>query len=68
VILFETMRYIMKPGRGDAERWVVDLKPGRFREFEGIRILATSSFTWKLAGGDFAWLHMDITDARYNAP
>jgi uncharacterized protein DUF6920 len=62
---FEAMRYFQRKEGATLERWFVQLDPSGFKEFEGIRIPARSTVTWKLKDGDFTWLKLEIADLRY---
>jgi hypothetical protein len=37
-----------------------------YREFEGIRIPAKASVTWKLKTGDYNWFNLEINSVVYN--
>jgi len=62
---FEAMRYYGRNGKATLEQWHIEADPHGFKTFEGIRIPARSSVTWKLAEGDFHWLVMEIVDVKY---
>lgn len=63
---FEAMRYYNRKGGAALERWHISVAPDGYRNFNGIRIPAKLSVTWKLADGDFTWLHLTITDMKQN--
>jgi hypothetical protein len=63
---FEAMRYYSRKDGATLEKWVIDIDTGSFREFEGVRVPAKSTVTWKLNNGDFTWFRLTITDIRYN--
>ncbi|MGE5313067.1 MAG: DUF6544 family protein [Acidobacteriota bacterium] len=65
---FEAQRYYDRGGTTTLELWSVRNDPDGFREFDGIRIGAKSSVTWKLKEGDFNWYRLEITGVSYNKP
>jgi hypothetical protein len=63
---FEARRYYDRKEGATLEDWLIQVDPDGYREFEGIRIPAKSSVTWKFRDGEFTWLKLEITDIRYN--
>lgn len=61
----EAMRYYERKGGATLEKWHVETDPTGFREFEGMRIPAKSTVTWKLKEGDFTWLKLEVTAIEY---
>ena len=61
---FSAMRF--KGNEEDSERheWVI--KAHEYSEFEGIRIPSKMTATWKLKEGDWTWLQLEISDAKFN--
>lgn len=66
VLSFEARRYYYREGGATLEDWLIQTDPNGFKEFEGVRIPAKSTVTWKLEQGDFTWLRLEITDLQYN--
>jgi hypothetical protein len=64
---FEAQRYYDRKGGPTLETWFIQNEPDGYREFEGIRIGARSSVTWKLKDGDFTWFTLEVTDFATNA-
>jgi hypothetical protein len=64
---FEARRYYDRKTGPTLETWHIQIDPAGFREFEGIRIGARSSVTWKLKDGDFTWFTMEVTSIDYNS-
>lgn len=61
---FEAKRYGYFNGKYALETWSVAVKG--YSVFNGIRIGNQSEVTWKLSGGDFTWLKVEVTDITYN--
>jgi len=64
MVSFEARRYYDRKDGPTLENWLVT-NTG-FGEFEGIRMPVKSAVTWKLAGGDFTWLQLEIVGVEYN--
>ena len=65
---FEAMRYFTQNEESSLEKWIINIDPEGFREFNGIRIPARSRVSWDLEKGTFEWLEMNITDLLINRP
>jgi hypothetical protein len=63
---FEALRYYDRKEGATLEKWFIQVAPDGYKEFEGIRIPAKSSVTWKLKDGDFTWLKLEITNVKFN--
>lgn len=63
---FEAKRYYDRETGSTLEDWIVQVEPDGYEEFEGVRVGARGSVTWKLQDGDFTWFKLEITDIRYN--
>lgn len=63
-IKYSAMRY--QGNEPDAKRyeWVLLVKD--YKTFEGVRVPAKMTATWKLDEGDWTWLKLEITDLKYN--
>jgi hypothetical protein len=63
---FRAKRYYDRKGGATLEDWHVSLPADGYREFEGRRVPARASVTWKLDEGDYHWLDLEITSIEYN--
>lgn len=63
---FEAMRYYYRNEGSTLEKWVITIDPDGYKEFQGIRVAAKSSVTWKLKEGDYKWLNVEVTEMEYN--
>ncbi len=66
VVSFEARRYYDRKGGATLEDWLISLDPGGFQAFEGVRVAARSTATWKMKDCDFTWLRLEIADISYN--
>lgn len=57
-------RYMSNGRKTSLEKW--EVKNTEFRAMSGLKIPAKSEVTWKLEGGDFTWLKLEITGIEYN--
>lgn len=64
VVRFSALRY--KGNESDAKRhdWVMTILG--YKTFEGIKVPAKMTSTWKLDGKYWTWLKMEVTDIKYN--
>ena len=62
---FEAKRYYDRKEGATLEDWFVQIDPEGYKEFEGIRIPAKSTVSWKLKEGDFSWFRVEITEIEY---
>ena len=60
VAQFEAQRYGSFDGVYKTETW--SITSTGFKVFNGTPIANTSQVTWKLKGGDFTWLKLEVTD------
>jgi hypothetical protein len=65
-IRFEARRYYDRKTGPTLENWLVEVEKQGYKEFEGIRVPAKTTVTWKLAQGDFTWFKLEITQMGYN--
>jgi len=63
---FEGLRYYDRKTGATLETWHVEADPKSFKLFQGLRIPAKSSVTWKLKEGDFTWFEVEIVDVKFN--
>ncbi len=63
---FQAKRYYDRKEGATLEDWEVTVPADGFREFEGRRVPARASVTWRLEKGDFHWLDLEITTIEYN--
>lgn len=61
---FSAMRY--RGNEADAERCEWVLQVSDYKTFEGIKVPAEMTATWKTEEGDWTWLKLEITDLKYN--
>lgn len=61
---FEAKRYMEDHGSYSLETWCASVTA--YKVFDGLRIPAEGSVTWKLKKGDFEWFRWQITDISYN--
>jgi len=66
LISFEARRYYDREEGATLENWLIQTDQDGYREFDGIRIPASGSVTWKLKEGDYRWLKLEIGDIHYN--
>jgi hypothetical protein len=66
VVSFKTLRYYDRKEGSTLEEWLISIPENSYKEFEGIRIPAKSTVTWKLKTGDFTWYKLEVTDVEYN--
>jgi len=66
MLSFEAKRYYDRKGGATLEDWLIQIDPDGYREFEGVRIPAKASVTWKLKDGDLTWLTLEITALEYD--
>jgi hypothetical protein len=64
VIKFFALRY--KDNYPEAKRygWIMNISD--YKTFEGIKVPAKMTSTWKLDDKDWTWLKMEVTDIKYN--
>ncbi|HYF02819.1 MAG TPA: DUF6544 family protein [Patescibacteria group bacterium] len=63
---FDAKRYYERKSGATLEEWHVEAHQDSYKTFEGIRIPAKSSVSWKLKEGVFHWLDMEIIEVKYN--
>ena len=59
-------RYYAQDGGATLERWHVALDPDSFADFQGVRLPARATVTWKLAAGDFEWYRVEVDSVARN--
>lgn len=62
---FEAKRFYDRKEGATLEDWLVTAEPDGYREFDGIRVAAKMSVTWKLKQGDFTWYKLNIDNIEY---
>lgn len=60
--LFEAKRYYARKEGATLEDWLVENK--NYRTLGGIRIPSQSEISWKLPGGTFTWLKLEIVEVK----
>lgn len=63
-IRFSAMRFMGNEVDSKRHEWV--LLADDYKVFEGIKVPAKMTATWKLPEGDWTWLKLEITDIKYN--
>lgn len=61
---FSALRY--KGNETDAKRYNWEMNILDYKTFEGIKVPARMTSTWKLDDRDWTWLKMEVTDIKYN--
>lgn len=61
---FSALRY--KGNERDATRYNWEMNILDYKTFEGIKVPAKMTSTWKLDDNDWTWLKMEVTDIKYN--
>lgn len=64
VAKFSALRY--KGNETDAKRYNWEMNILDYKTFEGIKVPAKMTSTWKLDDKDWTWLKMEVTDLKYN--
>ncbi|HRY33757.1 MAG TPA: hypothetical protein P5531_12395 [Bacteroidales bacterium] len=65
-VAFEAIRYYGSGEHAQEERWRIENEG--MKEFDGVKVPAKSSVTWKLKDGDFNWLKLEVTVLEYDEP
>lgn len=65
VIKYSALRY--KGNEKDAKRYQWEMNISGYKTFEGIKVPARMTSTWKLDDKDWTWLKMEVIDIEYNA-
>lgn len=66
VLSFEAKRYYDRKSGPTLEEWYIHNDPDGYKTFEGVRVPAKSTVTWKLEDGDLTWLTLDVVNVHYN--
>lgn len=66
LVSFEAKRYYDRKEGATLEDWLVTADPTAYKEFEGVRVPAKLSVTWKLKSGDFTWYKLEVEEVKYN--
>lgn len=64
VVKFSAFRFYGNHSEAKRHEWV--MKIDDYKVFEGIKVPAKMSATWKLDEGDWTWLNLEVTEIRYN--
>lgn len=64
VTKFSALRY--KGNETDAKRYYWEMNILDYKTFEGIKVPAKMTSTWKLSEKDRTWLKLEVTDIKYN--
>jgi hypothetical protein len=63
---FEAQRYYDRKEGATLETWSIYNDDNGYKQFEGVRIPAKSTVTWKLKSGDYTWFKVEIKNIEYN--
>lgn len=63
-IRFSAMRFMGNEADAKRHEWV--LLVDDYKVFEGIKVPAKMTATWKLTNGEWMWLKLEVTDIKYN--
>jgi hypothetical protein len=64
VTKFSALRY--KGNETESKRYEWEMNISEYRRFEGIKVPAKMTSTWKLDSEDWTWLKLEVTDISYN--
>lgn len=64
VTKFTSMRYQGNDPRAKRQLWTMNITD--YNSFEGIRVPAKMTSTWKMDEKDWTWLKLEVTDIKYN--
>ncbi len=64
MLTFEAKRYYGGKEDAQLENWLIESL--ETKTFNGVMIPNKCKVTWKLASGDFTWLHLEITDVVFH--
>lgn len=60
---FRAYRYMGNKRTSERFEWVISVDD--YTEFEGIRVPSRVNATWKIEGGDWEWLRLEIKEIKY---
>jgi len=64
VTKFSALRYKGNEAESKRYDWIMSISD--YKTFEGIKVPAKMTSTWKLDEGDWTWLKLEVTDIKYN--
>ncbi len=64
VTKFSALRYKGNEEGANRHEWIMNIS--EHKTFEGIKVPAVMSSTWKLDEGDWTWLKLEVKDIQYN--
>lgn len=64
VTKFSALRYKGNEEGANRHEWIMNIS--EYKTFEGIKVPAVMSSTWKLDEGDWTWLKLEVKDIQYN--
>ena len=64
VIKFSALRFNGNDADAKRRNWEMNILD--YKKFEGIKVPAKMTSTWKLDDKDWTWLKMEVTDIKYN--
>ena len=64
VTKFSALRFNGNDADAKRYHWIMNIS--EYKTFEGIKVPAKMTATWKLDEGDWTWLKLEVTDIKYN--
>ena len=64
VTKFSALRFKGNEEEAKKQPWTMNISD--YKTFEGIKVPAKMTSTWKLDEGDWTWLKLEVTDIKYN--
>lgn len=61
---FSALRYMGNEAEAKRREWEMNISD--YKKFEGIKVPAILTSTWKLEEEDWTWLKMEVTSIKYN--
>lgn len=61
---FSALRYNGNEADAKKYEWIMNISA--YKTFEGIKVPAKMTSTWKLDNGDWTWLKLEVKDIKYN--
>ena len=65
VTAFSALRYKGNESTAKRHEWIMNITD--YKSFEGIKVPCKMTATWKMDGGDWTWLRLEVTDIQYNS-
>lgn len=62
---FQALRYFENEGKSSLEEWIIEVAPGGYGEFNGVRVPTHLSISWNLEDGLFTWFNLRVDEVEY---